>query len=85
VVFVGVAHAPSPRKKEFCFPAAGAGTKPLLPAALLVAPVIAVYVVLVGVAQVPSPRKNYPCFPAAGAGTNPALPAALAVAAVILE
>ena len=37
VVFSGTTHEPSPLKNDACFPAAGAGTKPALPAALAVA------------------------------------------------
>ena len=71
---------PSPRKKLVCLPAAGAGTKPALPAADAVAAVMFEYVVLVGTTQVPSARKNLAWSPLAGAGTYPAVPAASAVA-----
>jgi hypothetical protein len=47
VVLVGITHVPSPRKNDVCLPAAGAGTRPALPAALAVAAVILEYVVFV--------------------------------------
>ena len=53
VVFVGTTHVPSPRRKEVCLPAAGAGTNPADPAAEDVAPPMLLYVVLGGVCHVP--------------------------------
>ena len=75
---------PSPRRKEVCLPAAGAGTNPADPAAEDVAPPMLLYVVLGGVCHVPSPRRYLACAPAAGAGTKPAFPEAEAEAAPIL-
>ena len=72
---------PSPRKKEACLPAAGAGTNPDVPATDDVAPPMLLYVAFGGVCHVPSPRRYLPCAPAAGAGTKPAFPAAEEVAA----
>ena len=37
VVLVGTTHVPSPRRKDVCLPAAGAGTNPAAPAAEAVA------------------------------------------------
>ena len=84
VVFVGTTHVPSPRRKEVCLPAVGAGTNPADPAAEDVAPPMLLYVVLGGVCHVPSPRRYLACAPAAGAGTKPAFPDAEAEAAPIL-
>ena len=45
VVFVGMTQVPSPRRNAVCLPAAGAGTRPAVPAAEAVAAVIFEYVV----------------------------------------